>query len=355
MIENTLKGRYRDAEISIVPMAFSRQLRGLGRPSLRKVLHLFFLIIRIAVARVRTGARVLYYSPAGPERAPMYRDLALLLSTRWMFEKTILHFHAGGVSELYPKLGPTAQALFRRAYFGADVGIRLSAQSPDDPGRLEALSEFIVPNGVEDAAGRLEASDLATREGAIPILLFAGMLRESKGIFVLLEACAELRLRGIPFSLALVGEYHSADDEARLRSLVQQHDLDSAVHHRGMLVGEEKRRAFLDASVFCFPSFYESESFPLVLIEAMQFSLPIVTTPWRGIPALVAEGVNGYLVPVKDSRALADRIALLLADRGLAHRLGDHGRQTFEACYTIDHFHARLQQVFDAISEGLPA
>ena len=139
-----------------VRMAFSESIDDVGRFRLGKLFHLVGVVSRIAYHRLVHGTKVLYYPPAGPNRVPMYRDLVILLSTRWMFRRTILHFHAGGISELYPRLSRPVRWLFRRALFGADAAVRISHGSPPDAIALEAKREFVVPYGIEDAPVRLE-------------------------------------------------------------------------------------------------------------------------------------------------------------------------------------------------------
>ena len=68
----------------------------------------------------------------------------------------------------------------------------------------------------------------------------------------------------------------------------------------GTRTGTRQGRCFLDSDVFCYPTHFESETFGLVLLEAMQFELPIVATRWRGVPSSVEDGENGFLVPVRD-------------------------------------------------------
>ncbi|MEY2566118.1 MAG: hypothetical protein QOE35_647 [Actinomycetota bacterium] len=351
MIEQTLAGHYDGTELTFVRMAFARELRGSGRATVRKAAHLLGLVSRIAWARVRSNATVLYYPPAGPERVPMYRDIVVLLCTRWMFTSTIFHFHAGGVSEIYPDLPAWLRALYRKAYFRPDVAIRTAPSAPDDGRNLGAVREFVIPNGVQDAAADAPAAWFAARNAGTPRILFVGLLRESKGVLVLLDACVELAERGIRFELDLVGEFHSAAIEVEIRRRIQHGDLHAIVHHRGVLVGDAKHRAFAAASVFAFPSFFESETFGLVLVEAMQFGVPVVASAWRGIPSVVEDDVTGFLVPVRDSHALAERLALLLGDSDLRSRLGDAGRARYKSRYTLDQYRDRLQSVFDTLAE----
>ena len=233
MIERLLRSNLPGIELFHVRMAFSRTLAEMGTMRWSKLFHLLGVIAKIIYHRVAHGVRILYYPPAGPQNVPLIRDLAILLATRWMFDKTILHFHAGGISELYPRLPRIVQLLFRRAYFHADAAIRLAASTPEDGRLLEARRKYIIANGINDLADGVEKGlgigdwelgrgGLAIRDWGLetdgrtgtspsqkpipnpqsPIprpplpaphpplrLLFIGLLSEPKGLLVFLEAC----------------------------------------------------------------------------------------------------------------------------------------------------------------------
>lgn len=345
MIQAMLMGKYGNIEMSHVRMSFSGQMADVGRFHLRKILQLALVIVRIMFVRWRSKATVLYYPPSGPDRVPMYRDICLLLTTRWMFEKTVFHFHAGGVSEVYPTLSGWIRPLFRRAYFKADLGIRLSKLAPPDPAGLRARREIVVPDGIDDYAAEREDNE-PKDFGNPPVILFVGVLRESKGLLVLIEACGRLLAAGLDFRIELMGSFASAEFEMVLGSAIHEAGLDEIVKYLGVRTGEAKWQTFARADILCFPSFFESETFGVVLLEAMQFGLPIVTTRWRGIPDIVADGMNGFLVPVRDATATADRLAILLRDPDLAREMGACGRVFYESRYTVGHFHQNIQRAF---------
>jgi glycosyltransferase involved in cell wall biosynthesis len=353
MIRYALQGAYRGVRLHHVRVAFARSIDDIGRPRPGKLAHLVSVLVRITWARLQYRAPVLYYHPAGPSRLPAYRDIVLLLATRWMFRATVLHFHAGGVSELYGDLGPVGRWLYRRAYFHADVGIRTSELAPDDPGRLHARRQVVVRNGVPDLAAVARRAPPSRPPGEPPTVLYVGHLWESKGVLVLIDAAAALLRQNVRFKVELVGEYPSREIEQRARRLIRDHGLEHVVVHRGLLTGDERLTAYAGADVFCFPSFYEAETFGIVLLEAMQFALPVVATRWRGIPSVVDDGVTGYLVAVRDSAALADRLARLLEDEALARRMGEAARSAYEERFTLDRFHRDLQAVFDSLRESL--
>jgi glycosyltransferase involved in cell wall biosynthesis len=341
-IESFVRGRYENLRVSHVRMAFSEQMSQIGKADPRKVLHLVGLVARILWQRMRTRADVLYYPPAGPDAVPVLRDLVVLLATRWAFAHTAFHFHAGGLCEIYPRLPLPLRWAFRRAYGSPDLAISPSDLNPPDGTFLRARHVVVVPNGVP----RLEI-DPARRARAelpsVPILLYVGVLRESKGLLVLVEACRELAGRGLRFELHLVGAPESSEFERRLQDAVSTAGLGPRTRFLGTLTGGDKARAFLAATVFCYPSYFESETFGLVLLEAMQCGVPVVATRWRGIPSTVRDGDTGLLVPVHDAGALADAVASLLDDGERACAMGERGRELFEASYTEERFRERME------------
>src|SRR5262249_35008074 len=70
------------------------------------------------------------------------------------------------------------------------------------------------------------------------------------------------------------------------------------------------------------PTYYDTEGHPGVIIEAMHAGVPVISTQVRTSPELIADGINGFLVPTKDSRSLAGAICLLASDPALAKKMG---------------------------------
>ena len=113
----------------------------------------------------------------------------------------------------------------------------------------------------------------------------------------------------------------------------------------GAMTGEEVWGQLADADIFCFPTHYEAEAFPRVVVEAMAASLPVVSTYWRAVPAIVEEGVTGYLVEPDDDVALANRLEALVLDPELAHAFGRAGRARFDAKFSVAPFEAELERI----------
>jgi colanic acid/amylovoran biosynthesis glycosyltransferase len=132
-------------------------------------------------------------------------------------------------------------------------------------------------------------------------LVCVGRLYEQKGQLLLLEAVRRLRDRGTEFRLTFVGD---GELRAAIEILIKQYRLNDIVHITGWLSGEEVREQLVASRALVLPSF--AEGLPVVIMEAMALRRPVISTFVAGIPELVENGVQGWLVPAGDIDALVE-------------------------------------------------
>lgn len=345
MIQEFLAGEYSGLHLVHVPMVFSRSTSEIGSFGFRKLLLLVRVLMQIFAARMRTKATILYYPPAGPNLVPVLRDLVLLIPTRWLFRRTVFHFHAAGLYEIYPRLPMALRPLFRKAYNKPDLAIFTTLATSAEAMHLHAERIAVVPCGIADQAlANAEGSPTpGYRSGQTPTILFAGILCEGKGILVLVEACTILLQRRIPFRLLVMGAFQSEAFEQQTKLAIEQAGLKSHIAFLGVLTGKNKHEAFVSADIFCFPSHYAAESFGVVLIEAMSYSLPIVATNWRGIPEVTGPEGGARLVPVREPAALAEALEALLLSDEPRRSMGGLNRARYLDRFTLEQYRDNLR------------
>lgn len=342
MIDALLKGEYRSIQLFHVRLAFSEDMESVGKFAPRKLWVLFTTILRVWAARLRHRTPILYYPPSGPNMVPVLRDIVLLCCTRWIFHRTVFHFHAGGVSTFKERLPAPFRPLFEFAYRRPFLAIRTAPQNPEDGKMLRAMHDVVIPNGIPDRRGSVP-EHIAT--GGDPVVvLFTGVLIPSKGVRVLLEAFQHVIASGAHARLDLMGKWGDETFRSECVAFVKASRMEDRVRFLGVKQDPEKSAHFAGCDIFCFPSFFEAESFGLVLVEAMQFSKPVVTTEWRGIPSVAQDGVNGYVVPIQDPHAVAERLRRLIADPALRQRMGQEGRRIFEERFTLERFRHNMEE-----------
>lgn len=338
MSEYFLQGEYSRIEIHHLRMAFSQEIEEVGRPGWGKVIQLFRLILRIFVARFRLKPDVLYYPPAGPNLVPFLRDAVILIAVRWMFSRTVFHFHAAGLPDLYARLPFPLKGIFRAAYNRPDVAISISTGGLRDARFLRARATRLVPNGIPD----VEVTRPVRGRTDVPTILFLAMVCEEKGVGVVIDACKRLRAADVPFRCVVAGRASSEDELCGLRDRAAE--LGDALTFVGPVTGTAKWALFAEADVFCFPTYYASESFGLVVVEAMMAGLPVVASDWRAIPEIVVDGETGFVVPVKDVEATANKLRCLLEDPGLRQTMGRAARERYEENFRVEVFRRRMEE-----------
>lgn len=147
--------------------------------------------------------------------------------------------------------------------------------------------------------------------------------QKHKGLDRLITALVEIK-RIIPgVSLKVVGQ---GDAIQSYKELARQLGVDKNIYFTGPLYGEDLNRAFRKSDVFVLPT--SKESFGMVIIEAMSQGTPVVATKVGGIPNIVTDGVDGFLVNLKNTRDLIDAILKVLTDNRLARSMGKNAQRT---------------------------
>ena len=340
MIQHLVNAQLAGTQTWHVELSGARSADDRGRLRAGKVFQVLRVIAQTLWRRATTGAEILYYPPSSEFRATV-RDALVLASTRWAFRGVVFHFHAGGLSETldrWPRwLGPLA----RCAFDSPDLAIQVSALAPADGEAVHAKRTMVIPYGLPDrpAAPPVSARPMPLR------ILFAGVLCESKGVLTILHALAMLRDDGLDVRATFAGPWQSSDFEHRVQHLVREKSLDGFVSFPGALHGDRYLRLFDEAHAFCFPTFFESETFGLVVLEAMRAGVPVVAARWRGVADLVRDGETGFLVEPHNVCAVAERLRDLLNDPGRSLAMGTAARRVFEQEYRLATFLLRMHDV----------
>ena len=203
-----------------------------------------------------------------------------------------------------------------------------------------------VYNGIE-TAGFPVAKAAA---GGEPLRILAiGRLIEFKGFHHLLGACAKLRDRGIPFECTIAGDGPWHDRLIELRAglkLSKQQVVLAGRRSHDQLKAELSR-----SHVFALPSIVDSKGasdiLPTVIMEAMAAALPVVSTRLVGIPEMVEHRQSGLLVEPGDEEALANALAELAADPGLAAGYGAAGKALAAERFELEHTCGQLRKHFE--------
>jgi glycosyltransferase involved in cell wall biosynthesis len=137
-------------------------------------------------------------------------------------------------------------------------------------------------------------------------ILFLGFLIRSKGIYDIVEIADKLKDSSFAHKIIICGK---GEEEKDLRRKIKEKNLTN-IEFLGWVSGQTKNDLLRTSDIFLLPSY--KEGMPIAILEAMAFGLPIISTNIAGIPDLVIDNENGYLINTGDISGFVDKIEILI-------------------------------------------
>ena len=178
-------------------------------------------------------------------------------------------------------------------------------------------------------------------------MLTIGSMRPYKGYPYLLNTCAILKQRGFAFHCHIIGD---GVDRPLIEAQIKKEALGDYVTLHGALPQERVKDWFQKVDCYLQPSIIapnkKMEGIPVALMEALASGLPVIASEISGIPELVIPEKTGWLVPEKDTQALADTIIQIRENYEKAMKIGENGRKIVLNEYNIQKNAAKLSDLY---------
>ena len=182
----------------------------------------------------------------------------------------------------------------------------------------------IVPNGI-DLKEYISELPVQNVEGAEKRILFVGRLHPVKGVQYLLGAMSIVHRELPEAKLILVGD---GEEREHLETLTDNLGIRECVEFAGRVPHERVKDYMNQAEVFVLSSL--SEGFPVTILEAMACGLPVVATRVGGVPDIIEDGTNGYLVDAMNQEQIAEALLKLLQNDQLRKEISNNNRKEAE-------------------------
>jgi glycosyltransferase involved in cell wall biosynthesis len=259
--------------------------------------------------------------------------------------RLVVHMHGGDFVDLYEQSNPVIR-WFTRAVLGmADTIAEVSEQRRNRLFSIVPHSRILTfRNCIQVQATPVSG---ASRSDNGTYAFFLGVIGPSKGVYDLFEAMRRLHSSGCRMKLRLAGHEERDGEMQRAATRLAEMGLDGVCCLLGPVHGEHKAQCLREASVFVLPSY--QEALPMAVLEAMAAGLPIIATSVGGIPEVVRDGHNGYLVRPGDVDSLTARMAALAGDPALREVMGRNSRALAVQELDVDLYVDRLVQLYESM------
>ena len=262
---------------------------------------------------------------------------------------TVGTFHASGGKSWYNFGTPVGKLFLKKWIHKLDSKIVVSKPAMDYVRKFFPGEYVTIPNGIDTKHFHPDVPPIDEFNDGKLNILFVGRLEKRKGLNYLLEAYKQAK-QEIPNSrLIIVGP------GTRLRRKYEKQLMRNGlkdVVFTGYSSYHDLPRFYRTADIVCSPA-TGWESFGIVLLEAMAAKTPIIASNIAGYASVLTDGIEGRLVPPRDTKRLAEALISLMTDKPLRQQMGAAGRLTALE-YDWEHITQRIVAFYQAVLSGSP-
>lgn len=257
--------------------------------------------------------------------------------------KILTFFHGNDITGFVKKYG---NEIYDSLFHSESLLLPISSLWRDQLIKLGAKSENIKVHHMGVNLNKFKYAPLEIAESLFIKILLVGRLTSKKGIDIAIESVYLLREKGIYVSLTIIGD---GEEKKELQGMIKRLELEKHVILKGWLTQEEVNRNIEKSTLIILPSRTakngDMEGIPVSLMEAMARGKLVISTYHSGIPELIKNEYNGWLVPENDSLALADKIEEVLNKKNMWNSISYNARRTIQEDFNIDHLNKKLIKI----------
>ena len=279
--------------------------------------------------------------------AGFYKDFLVVILLKLFGLNIIYHFHNKGVSISGKKW--YNHLLYKVTFHNSKCILLAESLYYDIQTYVRKENIFICNNGIPNLKiDTISRSKPQISGNSMCKFLFLSNMMKEKGVLVFLEAAKLLQEKGYIFECHYVGAWSDIAEQI-FTDKVKALGLNDNIFMHGPKTNGAKIALYDMADVFVFPTYYHNECFPLVLLEAMHCSLPVISTPEGAIADIVTEGETGLLTPQQDVKKLAVAMEYLLSHPEERLKMGIEGRRKYEKLYTRRIFEKCMLEILSSV------
>jgi glycosyltransferase involved in cell wall biosynthesis len=218
----------------------------------------------------------LIYFEIAPKGSAFIRDSIYIWICKLFNKKIICQFHAKGISqEIKTKW---KLKYYKKVFKNVTIILLSKMLYYDVKSIIPEKNIFYLPNGIEDEITDREFKDILKirLQNKELVLLYLSNMIESKGPLDVLEICRLLKKEKVNFKCYFAGAWDSESFKIKWFSLVKKYNLNNECIYVGPKYGLEKNKLLFKTNYLIFPTQYPMECYPLVILEAFMFGVPVL-------------------------------------------------------------------------------
>ena len=344
LVENLIPVLKKQVSLLYLPSVKQRALKDLGKLSFRNLIIAISQYFRFLIALIRFRPQIIHLHTS--QGIAWLKDTIFVAIGKGIGCHIILHMHGGNFDEIYKKNSRFIQAYTRKILNLADAVISVSTEWKYRLAKIIPVDRVYPLINCIDVQS-FQPGDPGDSEKKMNIF-FLGRVGPLKGTSDLITAIHSIESTAGNFHVWIAGPEENDGDLLSAQACLEKYELTGKCELLGSVDRKKVLQLFREASVFVLPSYYEG--LPMVILEALAAGLPVVATPVGGIPEVVHDGYNGFLVPIGDIEVLANRLETLVLDTDMRKMMGRRSREIAERELNVAPYIEQLVGLYSTIT-----
>ncbi|MFC4656786.1 glycosyltransferase family 4 protein [Rheinheimera marina] len=302
-------------DVTVIPIQTADNIGDVGAFRFKKIINVFDLIYK--TIRVVTKEKIdIAYITLSATGFALYKDVILILFAQLFGAKVVCHMRNRGLSRSISSASLGGR-FFLTSILQKCKFICMSNNLANDV-NLVSPNPYIISNCLTKPASEIDEEKICRRFDSKKIIYISN-IAESKGALLFLDIvksfndmCFSKGL-AIDFSFHVYGPFFSESERLRFNQHMNSKKIDNVVLE-GPIYGDEKFKMLDESSLMVFPTKYDKECFPGVIMEAFSCGVPVISRGIAAIPEIISDGRNGF-VHYDDPQEYAQSIISVFEDK----------------------------------------
>lgn len=297
-------------------------------PTWRKLWYLMHALLDYIIRIPFYDAIHVHFSlPPSARRKKIFVNIAKMMN-----KKIIIHLHCG--SQIHEIWNQDYDYLFSIADRSVFLSKNLQAIVEEHTGKNEKYRVIYNP-----CPSITDTKDAQKKKQ----ILFSGTLCPAKGYADMIRAFAQIAKRHLDWQIVFAGN----GEIEQGKRIAEELGIEGQTIWLGWVNGADKDKAFRETTIFCLPSY--AEGFPMAVLDAWSYGLPVITTPVGGIPDVAKDGENMLLFNPGDVDALAICMERMITDKELRDKISRASLELADTTFNIETINKQVERLYDEL------
>ena len=305
----------------------------------RKFLLFFISIFKIIFYKLIYRVELVHIHMAS--YGSFYRKSIIIALCKILHIKVVLHCHGACFEKFYNGVKKSKKKYIKKTLAKAEKIIVLSESWKDFFKTIVDENKIVVLYNSVNVPDKINRTELSK----VPTGLFLGRIGERKGAYDLIEAVKNLTNEGIKIKILMAGD----GEIQKAKELIKNENLEDNIKILGWIDNNQKEQYLRSSDFYILPSY--DEGMPMSVLEAMSYSLPVITTNVGGIPEIIQDKKNGIMIKPGDIKQIDKVIKKIIKENEFRKELSENAYETILEKFNFKHYEEFLDRLYKQIKQ----